>query len=73
MTTDNYDNESRLMKFAARHIRENKQGPVLARITQNLVAATYGRVRLIDALEGNLATAVNIVTGKEGLIEKNFK
>ncbi len=73
MTTDNYDSESRLMRFAARHIKENKQGPVLARITQNLVAATYGRVRLIDALEGNLSTAVNIVTGREGLIEKNYK
>ena len=73
MTTDNYDQESNMMKFAARHIRENQQGPVLARIIQNLVAATYGRVRLIDALEGNLATAVNIVTGRESLVEKNFK
>lgn len=73
MTTDNYDQESSLMRFAARHIRENEQGPVFARITQNLVAATYGRVRLIDALEGNLATAVNLLTGKESLIEKNFK
>jgi hypothetical protein len=73
MATENYDNESRLMQFAARNIRENSQGPVLARITQNLVAATYGRVRLIDALEGNLATATNIVTGREDLIEKNYK
>ena len=73
MTTENYDQESNMMKFAAKHIRENQQGPVLARITQNLVAATYGRVRLIDALEGNLATAVNIVTGREGLVEKNYK
>ncbi len=73
MATDNYDNESRLMQFAARNIRENTQGPVLARITQNLVAATYGRVRLIDALEGNLATAINLVTGREDLVEKNNK
>ena len=73
MATENYDNESRLMQFAARNIRENSQGPVLARITQNLVAATYGRVRLIDALEGNLATAVNLVTGREDLVEKNYK
>jgi outer membrane protein OmpA-like peptidoglycan-associated protein len=73
MTTDNYDQESNMMKFAARHIRENEQGPVLARITQNLVAATYGRVRLIDALEGNTATAINLITGKESLVEKNYK
>ena len=56
------------MNFAARYIKNDKQGPVLARITQNLVAATYGRVRLIDALEGNTATAINIITGKEDLI-----
>jgi outer membrane protein OmpA-like peptidoglycan-associated protein len=73
MTTDQYDSESRLMRFAASHIKNNPQGPVLSRITQNLVAATYGRVRLIDALEGNLATAVNLVTGRESLIEKNYK
>lgn len=73
MTTDNYDQESNMMKFAARHIRENEQGPVLARITQNLVAATYGRVRLIDALEGNTATGINLITGRESLVEKNYK
>ena len=73
MTTDQYDTESQLMKFAAFNIRENPQGPVLARVTQNLVAATYGRVRLIDALEGNTATAINILTGKEPLVEKNYK
>ena len=73
MTTDTYDSESALMRFAAKNIRENPQGPVLARVTQNLVAATYGRVRLIDALEGNTATAINLLTGRESLIEKNFK
>ena len=73
MTTDNYDQESNLMKFAARHIRENEQGPVLARITQNLVSATYCRVRLLDALEGNTATAINLITGRENLVEKNYK
>ena len=73
MTTDNYDSESSLMKFAAETIRENPNGPVLARITQNLVAATYGRVRLIDALQGNTTTAINLLTGREPLIEKNYK
>lgn len=73
MTTNDYESESKLMQFAAFNIKSNKQGPVLARITQNLVAATYGRVRLIDALEGNTATAVNLITGREDLIEKNYK
>jgi len=73
MTTDNYESESKLMQFAAFNIKTNKQGPVLARITQNLVAATYGRVRLLDALNGNTATAINLITGRENLIEKNYK
>ena len=73
MSGDNFDNDSRLMRFAAQNIRENKQGPVLARITQNLTSATLGRVRLADALNGNLATAINIATGREPLVEKNYK
>ena len=73
MTGQNFDDDSRLMKFAAQNIRENKQGPVFARITQNLTSATLGRVRLADALDGNLATAINLVTGREPLIEKNYK
>jgi len=73
MTGQNFDTDSRLMRFAAQNIRENKQGPVFARITQNLTSATLGRVRLADALDGNLATAINLVTGREPLIEKNYK
>lgn len=73
MLNSNYDNESQLMKFAALNIRENRDGPVLSRITQNLTAATLGRVRLADALNGNLSTAINIVTGREPLVEKNYK
>ena len=73
MSNSNYDNESQLMKFAALNIRENRDGPVFARITQNLKSATIGRVRLADAINGNLSTAINIVTGREPLIEKNYK
>jgi bifunctional DNA-binding transcriptional regulator/antitoxin component of YhaV-PrlF toxin-antitoxin module len=73
MSNSNYDNESQLMKFAALNIRENRDGPVFARITQNLTSATLGRVRLADAINGNTATAINIVTGREPLIEKNYK
>lgn len=73
MSNSNYDDESQLMRFAALNIRENRDGPVFARITQNLTAATVGRVRLADAIGGNLSTAINIITGREPLIEKNYK
>jgi len=73
MLGQNFDNDSRLMKFATTNIRENRQGPVFARLQQNLESATLGRVRVIDAIEGNLSTAINLVTGREPLIEKNYK
>ena len=71
MSNSDYNNESELMKFAASNIRDNKQGPVLARITQNLESSTVGRVRVIDALQGNTATALNLITGREPLVEYN--
>ena len=73
MAGQNFDTDSRLMKFATQNIRENKQGPVFARLQQNLESATLGRVRALDALGGNTATAINIVTGREPLVEKNYK
>jgi hypothetical protein len=73
MTGQNFDDDSRLMQFATNNIRTNRQGPVFARIEQNLRSSTLGRVRVLDALDGNLATAINIVTGREPLIEKNYK
>ena len=73
MAGQNFDNDSRLMKFATTNIRENKLGPVFARLQQNLESATLGRVRALDALGGNVATAINIVTGREPLVEKNYK
>lgn len=69
----NYDTESELFKFAAKYIKENRQGPVFARVQQNLEAATIGRARILDALNGNTATALNILTGREPLIEYNNK
>ena len=71
--TDNYDTESELMKFAVNNIKNNKEGPVWGRISQNLDTATNGRIRLLDALNGNTATALNLVTGREPLIEFNNK
>lgn len=71
LTTNEYENESELFKFAAHYIKDEKNGPIQSRISQNLYSATSGKVRLLDALEGNSATLVNIVTGKEPLIELN--
>lgn len=73
MATENYEAESELMKFAAWNIKENPEGPLFARVAQNLYSATVGRVRLIDALDGSLATATNLVTGREPLVEFNSK
>lgn len=68
-----YDTESELMKFAAWYIKESEYGPFYSRLQQNLYRTTVGRVRLIDALEGNSTTAINIITGREPLIESNTR
>ena len=73
MTTNSYDTESELFKFAAKNIKTNTQGPVLARIQQNLYNATTAKNRLGEALGGNTTTIVNILRGKEPLIEGNNK
>ncbi len=73
MSTDNYDTESELMKFAALNMRLNSNGPVFSRINRNIEAATNGRLRILDALNGNTSTAINLITGREQLIEPNNK
>jgi len=73
LTTKSYDNESELFKFAARHIKSEKTGPLLSRIEQNLYTSTVAKVRIADALQGNTTTLVNILKGKEPLIEGNNK
>jgi hypothetical protein len=73
MTTNNYDTESELFKFAAKNIKTNTQGPVLARIQQNLTNATTSKVRILDAISGNSTALINIIRGKEPLIEGNNK
>jgi hypothetical protein len=72
MNTNNYDTESELFKFAAYNIKNNTNGPVYSRIAQNVEKTTLGRVRILDALNGNSATALNIVTGREPLVETNY-
>jgi hypothetical protein len=73
MTTKSYDTESELFKFAAKNIRTNPQGPVLARINQNLYTATTAKNKIGEALAGNTTTLINIIRGKEPLVEGNNK
>lgn len=72
MNTSEFENESELFKFAASYIRSDRSGPVLQRIERNLRTATVGRVNLIDALNGNIATATGIVKGTIPLIDLNL-
>ena len=67
-----FDTESELFKFAANFIKNDTSGPVYSRIAQNTEKNTLGKVRILDALNGNTNTAVNILTGKEPLVESNY-
>jgi len=73
MATKSYDTESELFKFAAHNIRTNTNGPVLARINQNLYTTTVAKNKIGEALAGNTTTLINIIRGKEPLIEGNNK
>lgn len=73
MSGADYDNESEMMKFAAWNIENNKQGPFYGRMQSNLYRTTAGKVRLLDALQGNTSTAINILTGREPMVEGNSK
>jgi outer membrane protein OmpA-like peptidoglycan-associated protein len=68
--TDNYDNESELFKFAARNLKDEKGGPLFARIQQNLEAATIGRIRPLDT---TTSSTLDVLTGRQPLIQKNYK
>jgi hypothetical protein len=73
MSNSNFENESKLFQFAANNIRTNPQGPVLSRIARNTEKAINGRIRVLDALNGNTSTAINLVTGREQLIAPNYQ
>ena len=71
LSTNNFNGESELFKFAADYIKNDVNGPIKARLASNLDTQTNGKIRLLDALNGNTATAINIITGREQLIEQN--
>ena len=73
MSTKSYDTESELFKFAAHNIRTNTTGPVFSRINQNLSTATVAKNKIGEALMGNTTTLINIIRGKQPLIEGNNK
>jgi len=73
MSGQDYSNESEMMKFAAWNIQNNVQGPFFGRMQSNLYRTTAGKVRLLDALQGNTSTAINLLTGRETLVEANTK
>lgn len=72
LKNDDYSSESELLKLAAYNIKSDPNGAIRSRISQNLNRATNGRIRLLDALNGNTSTAVNIVTGKEPIIDYDY-
>lgn len=69
---DDFNSESELMKFAAHNIKNEPNGPIRARISQNLNRAINGKIRLLDALNGNTSTAINIATGREPIIDYDY-
>jgi hypothetical protein len=71
INNSNYNNESELIKFASNYIKTDNKGPVFSRIAQNVAKSTLGKNRLLDALNGNTAAALNIITGREPLVEAN--
>lgn len=71
MGSSTYDTESELFKFAADFIKNDTNGPVYQRIKQNTERLTNGRLRILDALNGNTNTAINLLSGRESLIELN--
>jgi hypothetical protein len=73
LNSDSYDTESEMFKFAASTIKNDPNGPFQSRVRQNFETTTLGKVRLLDALTGNDATAINIITGREPLVEFNNK
>jgi hypothetical protein len=66
-----YDSESKLFQFASSYIKNSPEGPIYSRLTRNIEKTINGKVRLIDALNGNTSTALNLLTGREPLVEFN--
>ena len=66
------NNESELLKYASNYMRSS-EGPMLSRIRQNLIKITDGRMRISEALSGDISTISDIVTGKQPFVLPNYK
>lgn len=66
-----YDSESKLFQFASSYIKNSPEGPIYSRLTRNIEKTINGKVRILDALNGNTTTALNLFTGREPLVEFN--
>jgi hypothetical protein len=66
-----YDSESKLFQFASSYIKNSPEGPIYSRLTRNIEKTVNGKIRLLDALNGNNTTALNLLTGREPLVEFN--
>jgi hypothetical protein len=71
LNADVYDRESKLFQFASSYIKNSSDGPVYSRLGRNIEKTINGKVRLLDALNGNTSTAINLLTGREPLVEFN--
>jgi hypothetical protein len=71
LNANSYDSESKLFQFASSYIKNSPEGPIYSRLTRNIEKTINGKVRLLDALNGNTTTAINLLTGREPLVEFN--
>jgi hypothetical protein len=71
LNADAYDSESKLFQFASSYIKNSSEGPIYSRLSRNIEKTINGKVRLLDALNGNNSTAINLLTGREPLVEFN--
>jgi hypothetical protein len=71
LNADAYDSESKLFQFASSYIKNSPEGPIYSRLTRNIEKTVNGKIRLLDALNGNTTTAINLLTGREPLVEFN--
>jgi hypothetical protein len=60
--------ESDMIQFAENYIKNDRNGPVFARLARNIDTNVNGKNRLLDALNGNTATAIILVTGRDPFI-----
>lgn len=72
LTSDDFENESELFRFASNYIKNDPNGPYKTRIAQNFYNATVGQVNIVDVISGNEATLSGIIKGTTPLVNLNY-